>query len=276
MIFKDIVPIAPLRAVVEQYRLRHFVIPQDIPAVPKPFPCRPEQCMAFYPRGYEQTYLYSQKVRVDQPRSVLSGQFTSRIDRLSGTHEFLMIQVVFRPGALHKLTGLPFHELLDQHLNLEDLFYREVRLTNERLCNCEGYDEMITIIEQFLLALLRKQKVEARPADEIFHLIAKQPNRYSLPWLASQACLSPRQFERKANQYLGVSPHFFARIARFHQSYELKAQNKTLDWLSVALACGYHDYQHLTRDYQAFASDTPNRLFQADSKSLERSLGLRD
>ena len=55
----------------------------------------------------------------------------------------------------------------------------------------------------------------------------------------------------------------------------MKEKDKTLDWLSIAVACGYHDYQHLAKDYLAFAADTPNHLFQAEFKSLDRVLGLR-
>jgi len=276
MIFKDILPIEPLRGIVDHYRTRHFLIPKNITTVPKPFPSKPEQCIAFYPRGYELTEVYALNSRFTKPRSVISGQYTSRIDRSSGTNEYLMIQVVFRPGALHKLTGIPFHELVNQHIDLEDLFYKEARQINEHLCNCEGYDEMIGVIEEFLFFLIKKQKIDTRPADEVFPLIALQPTRFSLKWLASQACLSPRQFERKAYDYLGIGPQLFARIARFNQSYEMKEKNKKLDWLSIAVACGYHDYQHLVRDYLAFASATPTRLFQADSGSLEKVLGLKD
>jgi AraC-like DNA-binding protein len=276
MIFKDFMPIAPLRAHVEKFRLRHFIIPEGLQPVAKPFTPKPEQCIAFYPRGFELTNVYAQNTCVIKPRSVMSGQYTSRIDRSSISKEFIMIQVVFKPGALHKLTGIPAYELVNNHFDLEDIFYKEVRETNERLSSCEAYEDMFNIVEAFLFLLITKQKIQNLPADEVFPLIANQPHRYSLKWLASQACLSPRQFERKAQQYVGVSPQLFARIGRFNRSYEMKEKEKALDWLSIAVACGYHDYQHLAKDYLAFAANTPNQLFNAESKSLERILGLKE
>jgi transcriptional regulator GlxA family with amidase domain len=47
-----------------------------------------------------------------------------------------------------------------------------------------------------------------------------------------------------------------------------------LDWLAIALACGYHDYQHLVRDYRDFAAATPKSFFHEESKAPGRVLGL--
>ena len=274
MIFKDVQPTVPLGQMVQYYRLRHFIIPQNLPISAKPFPARPEQCIAFYPRGFEIREIIPDKIRILNPRSVISGQYTKRINRISSPAEFFMIQVVFKPGALHRLTGIPSNELLNLHIDLEAVYPEEGRLVNERLNSCGNYTEMITIIEDFLLSLVRKIKIESRPADEIFNLILSDHQKYSLDWLAKQACLSPRQFERKSDQYLGVSPKLFARISRFNQSYNMRLKEPKLDWLSIAVACGYHDYQHLVRDYKEFADTTPNLLFDDEKKVLERSLGL--
>ncbi|ULQ54914.1 hypothetical protein KJS94_09715 [Flavihumibacter rivuli] len=38
--------------------------------------------------------------------------------------------------------------------------------------------------------------------------------------------------------------------------------------------CGYHDYQHLAKDYREFANGSPNDFFREESKAPERVLGL--
>ena len=274
MIFKDFYPIEPLRHLVQVYRLRHFIIPENLKISPKPYPVRPEHCMAFYPRGFEITEIISADSKLLRPRSVISGQFTNRINRYSSPSEFLMILVVFKPVGMYRLTGIPSTELLNHHVDLEAVFPKEGRMVNERLNSCNDYREMISIIENFLLCLLQKIKIESRPYDEVFNVILTNHKKYSLEWLASQACLSPRQFERKSDQYIGVSPKLFARIARFDQSYTMRLKYPNKDWLSIAIDCGYHDYQHLVRDYKEFAYTTPNLLFTDESKALERVLGL--
>lgn len=274
MIFKDCYPAPALQHLVQIYRLRHFVIPDHLTITAKPYPTRPEQCIAFYIRGFERTEIPSQNSTKNKPRSVITGQYTERINRFSGSSDFLMIQVVFLPGALYRLTGIPSYEIQNGCLDLEDVFPAAVRDVNERLQQCNGYHQMITAIESFLLAVHKKIKVEERPADEIFRMMLYQPTIHSIDWLAKEACLSPRQFERKAADYIGISPKLFTRISRFVQSYDMRLKHPQLDWLSIAVACHYHDYQHLAKDYKEFAGASPNKLFAAESDALERRLGL--
>lgn len=260
---------------VQVYRLRHFIIPDTIKTAPKPYPTRPEQCIVFYIRGFELTEIPG--VRIQQrARSIISGQYTQRINRYSGSTEFLMVQAVLRPGIFHRLTGISANELQNSFIDLEAIFPYEAREVNEQLQNFLNYDNIIVTINNFFLILMNKMKIEQRPADTIFELMLQNPTKYSIDWFASEACLSPRQFERKAKDYLGISPKLFSRISRFVQSYDMKQQHKDLDWLSIAISCGYQDYQHLVKDYLDLADTLPTQLFNAEeSKALERKLGLK-
>lgn len=238
MIFKDIYPAPPLDQFVQLFRIRHFIIPPNITVHPKPYTPRPEQCMTFYARGYEVTEVSSLPEKIRKPRSVMSGQYTQMINRYACSLEFLMILVVFKPGALHRLTGISFNELVNQHVDLEDVFPAEGRLVNERLNSCSDYHEMLSIIQRFLISLIFKQKISFRPCDEAFDIINTGKSNYSLAWLANQACLSPRQFERISKEYLGISPQLFARLARFNESYKMRLLSPKEDWLSIALHAG--------------------------------------
>ena len=274
MIFKSISPCAALQEYVSLYRIRHFIIPPNFPAAPKPYPPHPEQCIIFYPRGAEVTNFSEESNKTTRSKSVLAGQFTKRIDRRSLNNEILIIVVVFKPGALHRITGIPFSFLINRVVDLEAIYSKKAREINERLSGCEGYEEMIGIIEKFLLELVATPKIAPRRSDGIFEFLAINKGNYTLDWLAREACLSPRQFERKSAEYIGISPKVFARIARFNQSYYMSMQMHRPDWLDISLYCGYHDYQHLVRDYKEFTGVTPVHFLDEESKSLERALGL--
>jgi AraC-like DNA-binding protein len=273
MIFKDFHPCPPLAEFVEIYHLRHFVFPRHIKLPFKPYPPRPEQCIAFYPRGSELTELVPDGAIIKKPRSVITGQFTNRINRYS-SNEFMILIVVFKPGALHRLTGISFQQVTNNHIDLEAILPMETQLVNERLNSCNDYNEMIAIIEAYLLKMAKNIKIESRPSDQVIMLLANKRQKYSLDWLAREACLSSRQLERKFYEYLGVCPKTFARIVRFDQSYNMRLKYPKDDWLSIAVACGYHDYQHMVRDYKEFANATPNMLFDEEHKAPERILGL--
>ena len=274
MIFCDITPNTRLKEFVRLFRIRHFVIAPNISPTPKPFSPHPEQCITFYARGAEITHYVKENTTKTRSGAIVSGQYTSIINRSSAHNEFLMIIAVFNPGGLYRLTGIPTHLLQDQDLDLEDVFPKEAKLVNQLLRSCTSYDEMILIIEDFFSQVMNKAKVEFSRFDKIFNFMTNNSSKSSLDWLSSQACLSNRQFERKCNDYVGVSPNTYSRLARFHQSFMMYRKNPQMDWLSIAVACGYHDYQHLVRDYKDFVCATPNQFFLLDSTSLEKRLGL--
>ncbi len=274
MIFQDVRPCVPLQEYLSVFRIRHFIIPPNLKVYPKAFPPHPEQCITFYPRGTEITEIISNNTIIIKPRSIISGQFTQRINRSSLHNEILIIVAVFKPGVLHRLTGIPFYELKNKDVDLEAVFPKRAREVKELLSNSGNYAEMIFIIEHFLLELTAKAKIAERKFDKVFNLILPSNNKYSLSWLANEACTSPRQFERITIQYIGINPKLFSRIARFNQTYRLALKYPKLDWLSIAIICGYHDYQHLAKDYKKFVNTTPKYFFQEEYKSLERVLDL--
>lgn len=274
MIFKDCYPKTPVDQLVQVYRLRHFIVPPNMKISPKPYPARPEQCITFYIRGAEYCENASDNIIRYKPRIVITGQYTGLLHRYCDHGEFLMVQAVFYPGVLHRITGIPFHELQNGFVDLESVFPREGREVMEQLANASGYEAYINIIDGFMLKLSNQARMEQRPVDQVFMQILHLPGQHTIEWYAREACLSHKQFERKAYEYMGISPKLYARIARFVQSYDMRQKAPGLDWLTIAINCGYHDYQHLIRDYKAFANDRPNGLFAAEALSMERRLGL--
>lgn len=45
-----------------------------------------------------------------------------------------------------------------------------------------------------------------------------------------------------------------------------------LGWLSIAIACGYHDYQQMTKDYLEFAEALPAKWFELDGPHQRHTL----
>lgn len=188
--------------------------------------------------------------------------------------DFLFIAATLQPGMLFRLTNIPLYELNNTFIDAESVFGAEVKQVNQRLNSTASYEEMIQIVETFLLALVSKLKITEHPVDRVAKIILQHPENLSLDWLSGQAFLCPRQFERKFKEHIGICPKTFARIARMHKTYKMHYLHPHKDWLTIALACGYHDYQHLVRDYKEFANTTPTALFEADKKAPEKYLGM--
>lgn len=87
-------------------------------------------------------------------------------------------------------------------------------------------------------------------------------------------CLSLRQYERKFVERMGVSPRYFSKVTRFENAFRMKNKEPHLDWLSIAIRCGYHDYQHLVKSYKEFTNQTPTHFHLLDTP--ERKFGETD
>jgi len=48
------------------------------------------------------------------------------------------------------------------------------------------------------------------------------------------------------------------------------------DWLSIAIECGYHDYQHLAKDYKEFTGLSPAQFTELDTKGPDRIIGVAE
>ena len=273
MIFRSYRPSFLLLTYVEVIHLRHFVFPPHGNLPFKPYPPRPEHCLTFYVRGVETTEYKKEGTRIKRPRSTVSGQYISQINR-NISSEFLMILVVFKPGALNRLTGIPFTEFTNLAFDAESVFGYAVRNLNERLNSTDSYDEMIDLVNTFLVDMVKKSAKDFLPVDHAINYFVQNPASASVKNLSSLSCLSPRQVERRFLERVGINPKTFLRIIRFNRSYFLHLRHPAMNWSSLAIHCGFTDYQHMVKDYIEFTGSTPELLFLSEANAPERILGL--
>jgi AraC-like DNA-binding protein len=275
MIFKEILPSKALQYLVKSYLLVHWDVgksPQF--TLVKPYPTCLEQSLVFFVHGYIHSEDLTTNITQKINTNAIFGQQVARLNfHCTTCPDFLMFKVDFQPSGLYRL-GLPAHELTHCFVDSESVFNSEVRQINERLANASSYTEMIEIVENYLLCKIKKVKTEPHHLDKVANLLYANPSRFSLDYLADQSCLSPRQFERKFTERMGVNPKLYSRISRFYQAFSFKEANPATDWLTIALNFGYHDYQHLSKDFKQFGNVTPNILIDEYALRVEKLLGL--
>ena len=132
---------------------------------------------------------------------------------------------------------------------------------------------MIAIVEHFLVELIKRTKKERHNVDAAGKLMLQQDENFSLDRFIKQSFLCHRQFDRKFKERVGIPPKQYLQIIRFDKAFRMKNKNPQLDWLSIAIRCGYHDYQHLVKDYKEFTSYTPPQFFAIDNGAPERVFG---
>lgn len=275
MVLSEFIPSPSLTEFVRVYRVVHFVF-DDITKIPfKPYPPRPEHCLSFYPRDTETVEYINNGATIKNLKIALIGQQSEVTNRFVGK-DFLVFQVVFSPSGLYRLTGIPSQQLNNCYFDAETVFRKEIKEVNDKLNDAANFNEMVVVVESFLLKQIHKGVKELHRLDQVSNLILKTDKLLSVEWLAKESCLSLRQYERKFIERMGVSPRYFSKVVRFENAFRMKNKESHLDWLSIAIRCGYYDYQHLTKDYKGFTNQTPTDFHLLDNASPERKFGESD
>jgi AraC-like DNA-binding protein len=258
----------------------HFAPGQPIPV--KPYWPRPAASLAFYPRDRERVGAGREAPGLLKPRSVLIGQPTVVTQRLGGA-DFSVYQIEFEPGALHRLTGLPLGELSDGCVDAEAVLPASFRALADHIEDVDEPMAQIAAAEAWLMALVAECRRPARPADRIArHLLAghlaEHPAGHGagLDELSRRHGVVARQLRRQFSDRMGIGPKLFARVARFDHLVRAANQSPQASWLGLALEAGYHDHQHLARDFKQFTLATPSEFLALEGRSPERSFGFSE
>jgi AraC-like DNA-binding protein len=244
-------PCAALQSVVSSYIVANNAYRETITMIQPAFPT---QYLIFYPYR-PQSYSLDAKSFHSLSRELFVGPFTKPVYLISEPSEPLII-VRLHPGYLHRLSRIPMYEVLNKPIDGTDGLSTEIKRVNERLSYTKTQEQMIELIEAFLLKRIETAK-ETLPIDHTFKLVIADPNRHSIDQLADLSCVSVRQYERQFLERIGTSPTTFIRQARFMKAMRLRRDRSELSWSAIAYECGYFDQMHLIRDFKAFTSFTP-------------------
>lgn len=274
MILRDVLPHPALREYIQCYRICHFEFDkaEDIPV--KAWAPRPENILHFILRG--DLIIQPQCApKHALPSVTLIGQRTKLVQQFTGK-TLLNVHLAFQPTAMHMLTGVPAHELTDQHLDASLVFGHFAKSAYDRLQQATTYTELLSVLENFAFQLVKRAQRRSPGVDSVSRAMIAEGGNTSMDALADEACLCTKQFKRKFFERVGVNPKTYSRIIRLNKAYSLKNAFPDTDWLEIAVQCGYSDYQHLAKDYKSFTGATPIELHLLERRAPENILGLSE
>ncbi len=222
-------------------------------------PPLPEHSLMFYVRDRVDVRDISKGKKETLSPSIVIGPNINRHHITPGFNH-LVINIGFQPGGLYRFLGIPMNELLcNDAFDGQELLGNEVNQVNDQLGEADSFYKMKTIVESFLLKHSARLK-QPLPIDHVLTLLIKERGLIKIDQLASDACLSTRQFERVFQQRIGLPPKYFSRLVRFSHAWILKEQQPGIHWITIAHECGYFDQMHLIRDFQEFAGVNPSLI----------------
>jgi AraC-like DNA-binding protein len=121
----------------------------------------------------------------------------------------------------------------------------------------------VNVVESYLLNLLKTNFVdfEFRRINHIAELIKQTYGNINIAQMASEACLSRKQFERIFTQNIGISPKQYLKIIRFQSAIFKKQQNNNLNMTELSYETGYFDQSHFINDFKSMSGLTPKQYF---------------
>jgi AraC-like DNA-binding protein len=181
----------------------------------------------------------------------LSGP-TSRSIVVSTAQQRDLVGIRFKPGGGFAFARLPAGELQDVSAPLELLWGAAANDLRDRLLEARTPVQRFAIIEACLLARLR----DARNPVVPFAVSQLQTGAASVADVAARTGYSARRFIAIFRDEVGLAPKQFQRIARFGRALGA-VDGTSVDWMDVALKCGYFDQAHLIHEFRELSGVTP-------------------
>lgn len=164
----------------------------------------------------------------------------------------------FRPGVAPVFLGIAAHELRDRRVPLAQLWGCEADALAEQMAT---QTEVSTVpLERALTARLPTIHMPD-PLIGALHreLAIHAGSTLRIDAFAARYGIGARTLHRRALDALGYGPKTFARIVRFRRALALGRAG--LPPSRTAIAAGYADQAHLTRECRRLAGTTPVALF---------------
>jgi AraC-like DNA-binding protein len=193
---------------------------------------------------------------VEGAGTVLSGVH-SRYQIIDTSEQEYVAGVAFRPGGTVPFTRMPAYEASDVDVPLEALWgVRRTSDLRERLLERRGPEAKLDALELALEEMWGASTVHPAVSFALTRF-DRGPHGASIERVTNEVGLSAKRFIERFKIEVGVTPKRYCRIRRFQQAVALAHEGRHVDWVQVALDCGYFDQAHFIHDFRSFAGITP-------------------
>ncbi len=197
-----------------------------------------------------------------QSRYLLVGQMDAPLSIVS-TGRVAMVGARLSPTGLYRLLPLAQDRLSGEVLSLESVWMAWTRRTADRVSSAITSEGQLDAFQRALEELVTDEVADRsdRGVEAALAAMRVAGGNASITWLARQAGISRRQFERRFREQVGLSPRLFGRIVRFQRAFRALGRESGA---AIAARCGYADQAHLVREMRRFGGQAPSALAAAD------------
>lgn len=245
-----------------RYLIRHYYQVQEslVDRVSlQPVPARSPQILEFMFGTRYQVHRLDRDTTEDVRAVALVGARTCRSAELILSGAVDAFTIVFQPGAFSTLFQVPAAELTNADFDGEAVLGRRVGELYDRLGEVSGFNDRVRIADCWLSAIPRAAE-SISPIVRTAMAVIQSSGSVRISELARQTGVGVRQFERRFDHEIGISPKLYARIVRFEAALQRRAVSPTTRWTDIAHALGYHDQMHMVHDFTRLCGDSPEAI----------------
>jgi AraC-like DNA-binding protein len=193
---------------------------------------------------------------------ILSGHQKEFYD-LQIENELSVFSIVFQPQGLMVFFRLPLTELYNQSIPLKYLNRKLEQEILPQLTNEKSFKKRIQIIENYFFDLLKEEhnKFDFARINHAINIIRQTQGKVSIENLASETCLSRKQFERKFSELIGITPKKYLKTVRLQLVLYLKSRNENLNITDLAYESGHYDQAHFINEFKMLTGFAPKQYF---------------
>jgi len=182
----------------------------------------------------------------------------SRSFIIERTSQDELLGIHFNIGGAFPFLVFPCGELHNLNISLADLWgERKASELLSLLSDASTAEMKFQILEKWLI-MVASRPLRLRPA--VTFALSEFQRDPALPRcgkMAERVGFSQRRFIQIFRDEVGLTPKLFCRVQRFQEVIKAIGTRETVDWLDLALSCGYFDQAHFIHDFQEFSSLTP-------------------
>lgn len=173
------------------------------------------------------------------------------------TYQTAILGIHFKPGGAFPFLGLPASELHNSVVPLDVFWGTSIAELRCRLLEAVTPQLQFKILEQFLLRQVRQPLERHRAVKFALNQFRHVPQTQSISDVTDQIGLSSRRFIEVFREEVGLTPKLFCRLRRFQEALRQIEREEQVNWVDIALTCGYFDQAHFIHDFQAFSGINP-------------------
>ena len=178
------------------------------------------------------------------------------------------LQLSLTPLGARALLGVPAGALASVDAPVADVLGAAGHELVERVRAAPDWPARFAAAERVLLRRVRRDSGPAPEVAEAWRLTTRAGGRLRVAEVAARVGWSERHLAERFRTETGLRPKEAARVVRFDRARRVLAaragSGRPLDLAGLAVAGGFADQAHLTREWRAFSGLAPTRWLRAE------------